>query len=83
MVAGKEATPEDIHDTEKLKLYWTKGEGAIKIGWGTPGDFNRCLTNLEPYLKNPEMTKGYCANLHHMALGIWPAEHAKLDKAGH
>ena len=30
-----------------LREYWTHGEGAAKIRWGTPGDFDRCVTHLE------------------------------------
>lgn len=58
-------------DTERLRHYWTKGEGAAKIGWGSPGDFNRCRINLAKYIK-PEFLNGYCANRHYDALGFWP-----------
>ena len=27
------------YDRARLKNYWTKGEGAVKIKWGTPHDF--------------------------------------------
>lgn len=30
MVAGKEASPKDVQSTERLKIYWTKGEGLSK-----------------------------------------------------
>lgn len=73
MTAGKEATPQDVRATEKLKAYWTHGAGAAKIGWGSPGDFNRCVAELGKYMDDP---KGYCAERHHDALGIWPAQHA-------
>lgn len=39
MVAGREVTPKDKANTEKLMNYWAHGAGAIKIKWGTPGDF--------------------------------------------
>lgn len=60
----------------ELERYWTRGEGAAKIRWGTPGDFNRCVRNLrEHFPRDPE---GLCANLHHEALGVWPGrEHGK------
>lgn len=60
--------------TESLREYWTHGEGGIKIGWGTPGDFNRCVSRLNKYMTS-EQAKGFCAERHHDALGIWPAEH--------
>jgi hypothetical protein len=58
-------------DTERLRRYWTKGKGAAKIGWGTPGDFNRCRAQLSKYIK-PQYLSGYCANRHYDALGFWP-----------
>lgn len=80
MVAGQEATPGDVKATERLRLYWTKGEGAAKIKWGSPGDFDRCVRHLGKWVADP---KGLCASYHHEALGIWPATHAKRDRAGH
>lgn len=55
--------------------YWTKGDGAAKIKWGAPGDFDRCVTEVttEAHGKVPDV-KGYCANLHHTALGVWPGK---------
>jgi hypothetical protein len=61
-------------DTDRLRDYWVRGKGALKIGWGTPGDFNRCRTNLAKYVK-PQYLNGYCANRHYDALGFWPAQH--------
>jgi len=58
-------------DTERLARYWTKGKGAAKIGWGVPGDFNRCRTQLAKYVK-AQYLSGYCANRHYDALGFWP-----------
>lgn len=58
-------------DTDRLRDYWVHGEGAAKIGWGIPGDFNRCRTLLAEYVK-PQFLSGYCANRHYDALGFWP-----------
>src|SRR5262245_49756804 len=68
-------------ETQRLRTYWTKGEGAAKIGWGTPGDFNRCRSHLGKYVAEPYLA-GTCANLHYVALGFWPATHAKMTGAG-
>lgn len=76
MVAGRETTPKDAQNTDRLKAYWVHGEGGDKIGWGSPGDFDRCTVLVGKYM-NPEEAKGYCAERHHDALGIWPATHAK------
>ena len=69
----------DTHpgDTERLHEYWVHGEGAAKIRWGQPGDFDRCVMHLSKYIRDP---KGYCNLAHHAALGIYPATHAKEIK---
>lgn len=60
---------------ENLAEYWTTGEGAAKIRWGTSGDFNRCREQLAQYV-TPGQLSGMCANLHHRALGVWPGREA-------
>lgn len=55
-----------------LKRYWLSGEGAAKIGWGTPGAFKRCVSNLREHF--PQSPEGLCANLYHEATGHWPGE---------
>jgi HK97 family phage prohead protease len=69
--AGKITNP---GGTERLHEYWVHGEGAAKIRWGEPGDFDRCVLHLGKFIKDP---KGYCNLAHHAALGIYPATHAK------
>jgi hypothetical protein len=65
---------------EQLREYWTKGAGAAKIRWGTPGDFDRCVRHLEKYM--PGQAEGYCNLLHKRATGIYPATHAKQERGG-
>jgi hypothetical protein len=72
--AGAVTNPEG---TAKLHEYWVHGEGAAKIKWGTPGDFDRCVMHLGKFIADP---KGYCAKAHHDATGMWPATHAKMEK---
>ena len=72
-----ETSPGDVRATERLHEYWVHGEGAAKIRWGEGGDFDRCVMHLSKYVKDP---KGYCAEAHHAALGIWPATHAAMEK---
>lgn len=67
-------------DAETLRRYWTTGEGAAKIRWGTPGDFDRCVRQLEKYM--PGQAEGYCNLLHKRATGIYPATHAKQERGG-
>jgi hypothetical protein len=56
----------------QLQRYWLAGKGALKIRWGLPHDFNRCVRNLRKYFpKNPE---GLCNILHQKALGAPPGK---------
>jgi hypothetical protein len=60
--------------TERIRRYWVHGEGAAKIKWGVPGDFNRCRSQLAKYILNPDWLAGACANMHKEALGVWPGQ---------
>lgn len=57
----------------RLKRYWAFGEGAAKIKWNTPGDFDRCVRELRGKLTDPE---GYCNVVHRMATGHPPGKHS-------
>lgn len=59
-------------NAERLRRYWLNGVGAAKIGWGTPGDWTRCVANLTPYMG--ARSKGYCNLLHKRKLGKYPNE---------
>lgn len=61
--------------TKRITDYWVDGEGAALIGWGIPGDFNRCRIQLGKYVQNPDWLAGLCANLHYRALRSWPGQH--------
>jgi hypothetical protein len=65
---------------EVLSDYWTHGEGAAKIRWGASGDFDRCRRSLAQYVA-PGQLSGMCANLHHLALGVWPGQEATVGDA--
>lgn len=64
-------------NAETLRRYWAEGEGAAKIRWGAPGDFDRCVAEVDRFM--PGRAKGYCNLLHHRALGYYPATHAKMS----
>lgn len=68
-------------NAEKLRRYWVHGEGALKIRWGMPGDWSRCVRHLAKYLG--VRAKGYCQLRHKEATGMYTATHAKLDRAAH
>jgi hypothetical protein len=56
-------------NAEKLRRYWTTGKGALKIRWGTPGDWTRCVRQLSKYM-GPR-AKGYCQLRHKDATGLY------------
>ncbi|MEU9925146.1 2'-5' RNA ligase family protein [Streptomyces griseoluteus] len=65
-------------NAENLRHWYTHGEGATRIGWGSPGDFDRCVAIAGEHM-SPEDAKGYCNLRHHDAMGIYPATHAALE----
>lgn len=70
--------------TERLLQTWEHGKLAARIGWGTPGDFDRCVVLAREVFAENGVTKidpkAFCANRHHGALGTWPGDH---DGDGH
>lgn len=64
-----------------LIRWFERGEGAARIGWGTPGDFDRCVTIASEHMR-PDQAKGFCNLRHHGALGYYPATHAAMER-GH
>lgn len=67
--------------TSRIRRYWVRGEGAAKIRWGVPGDFNRCRRQLAKYVQNPDWLAGLCANMHREALGVWPGQERGAHRA--
>ena len=75
--------------TERLMEYWAHGQGAAKIQWGVPGDFDRCIVEVQKAVtdggKPPlsdRVIKGLCSNLHARATGARPG-HAATEQLGH
>lgn len=56
----------------RLRKYWTKGPGAAKIRWGTPGDFKRCVTHLREHVGTG--AEGLCNVYHRSATGAAPGK---------
>ena len=70
--------------TERLMEYWAHGEGRAKLGWGTPGDFDRCVRELGKYFGGGgKKTKGLCSNLHERATGFRPGHAPSEGGDGH
>jgi hypothetical protein len=63
---------------EKLRRYWTRGKGALKIRWGTPGDWTRCVRQLSKYM-GPR-AKGYCQLRHKEATGVYTGSRYNVGK---
>jgi hypothetical protein len=63
---------------EDLRRYWTRGKGALKIRWGTPGDWTRCVRQLSKYM-GPR-AKGYCQLRHKEATGVYTGSRANVGK---
>jgi len=72
---GKAAAGAERHPagTERLMEYWAHGEGAARIRWGQPNDYDRCVVEVGKHVPG-RMVHGLCANLHHRALGVWPGQ---------
>lgn len=64
---------------EKLRRYWLSGEGALKIRWGAPGDWKRCVRHLSKFM-GPRAT-GYCSLLHARKTGAWTG--SKVHRKAH
>jgi DNA-binding ferritin-like protein len=67
-------------NAEKLRRYWTVGEGGAKIRWGTGGDWTRCVRLLSKYM-GPR-AKGYCALRHKEMTGLWTGDKAHRQLYG-
>ncbi|MEU3499252.1 2'-5' RNA ligase family protein [Streptomyces hundungensis] len=67
-------------NAEQLRHWYVRGEGAARINWGSPGDFDRCVAIAGEHMA-PEDAKGYCNLRHHDALGIYPTTHAAEHKS--
>lgn len=57
-------------NAESLRQWFLKNPA---IAWGTPGDFTRCVAVASQHMSKRQ-AKGFCANLHHRALGYWPGD---------
>lgn len=63
-----------------LLRYWTRGRGALKIGYGTPGQFDRAVAAITEATSGrlpPHVVRGMAANLIKKVTGRWPGEHSR------
>lgn len=74
-IAGMEGKAEGASQhpgAKKLRQYWTRGKGALKIRWGTPHDYDRCVKHLSKYVG--ARSKGLCNVYHRAATGSAPGQ---------
>lgn len=71
----------------QLRAYWLHGPGAARIAWGSSGDFDRCIANIQAEVSKhgaplpDHVIKGLCATLHKEATGARPG-HAPGEQHG-
>ncbi|GAB3209785.1 hypothetical protein GCM10027294_25570 [Marinactinospora endophytica] len=56
-----------------LERYWKNGAGALRIRWGTPGDFTRCVRQLDKHVGG-DRARRICAQWHYDENGFWPGD---------
>jgi len=71
LAAGVDTNPVGA---ERLREYWTTGEGGRRIRWGTEGAFTRCTRLLREYMPAPGQAEGYCNLLTKRATGSYAGE---------
>lgn len=63
-----------------LIRYWTAGAGGTAIAWGSPGDYARCITEIQAKVSehgaplSSPVIHGLCATLHKVATGARPGK---------
>lgn len=70
--------PSPDPNAARLREYWVHGKGALKVQWGVPGDFDRCVVEMTKFVGT--RAKGLCNIYHRSALGVAPGQE---DKPGH
>lgn len=80
-MVARTASPEGQAGAERLKLYWTKGEGLAKWA-GTPKPWTSLYHHLVKYL-SPERAKRTAAEWFHEVMGYWPGSDANRVAHGH
>lgn len=56
-----------------LEYYWKYGEGALRIRWGTDGDWTRCHRQLRKHVGD-ERARRICSQWHRDMNGFWPGD---------
>ena len=56
-----------------LERFWKFGRGALRIRWGTPGDWTRCHRQLIEHVGD-NRARRICAQWHMEMTGMWPGD---------
>lgn len=67
-----DTNPGDLQG-DKLKAYWVSGEGAAKIRWNSPHDYDRCVIQLSKHIP-VEFAHRLCNVYHRAATGAAPGQ---------
>lgn len=59
-----------------LRRSYLTGKVAARIGWGSPGQFNRCVAQARKHGMG-RMAKGACARLYHAKTGRHPGPRSR------
>lgn len=78
LTKGKEG-PYGRWKARHLIRWYERGEGAGRVLWGTPGDFDRCVALAGRFMRL-DQAKGFCNLRHKGALGFYPATHAAMER---
>lgn len=77
-----DTTPGTGMPPQLLKYWLPTGPGGAKIAWGTDGDYDRCIVNVQAEVSkhgaplSDHVIHGLCATLHKMATGARPGHAA-------
>jgi hypothetical protein len=76
--------------TERLMEFWAHGPGAARIQWDVPGDYARCIVEIQKAVTDDgrpplsdRVIHGLCSNLHVRATGARPGHGPSEQGASH
>ena len=79
-VAAAGGAENHVGPERHLIKYFEHGAGAALIGYGTTGQFERCMALAGKHMPDRE-AKGFCANRIHAVTGEWPGAHRGVHAA--
>jgi hypothetical protein len=77
--SGSDAWKRNAGNIAPIIKWFESGEGAARIQWGRPGDFDRCRNLANNHMSQHDAS-GFCANRHKSVTGEWPGPNAHGGK---